>query len=168
MVFTLLIPLHLGDRNASCPLRKARDRAPHRAHLTAVCGTQRRTVGSLQFTLSTQVPWTASAMDRILVSHACFPVDPTLPKSPTEDLWLSDQLQRLLPWGFPGHQLELPPGHLSPATLTRIPVLSCSLPLPGPSRAPRAPILRVSPLLSQIPFPGWESGPCQEKWGRRR
>lgn len=124
----LLVPTEEGPGPRTAPR--------HRERLAALWHSE-VTVGSLRFILSTQVPWTASATDRILASHACCSADPTLPKSPTEGLWLSDQLQQLRPWGFPGHQLELPPGHLSPATLTRNPVLSCSL--PGALESPQGP-----------------------------
>lgn len=102
-------------------------------------------MGSLRFILSTQVPGTASATDRILASHACCPVDPTLPKSPTRTCGSqtsSSSCNHGLSWPSAGASSRAPQSsrpHKKPCLIL--------LPTWGPREPPRPPILRV-PLFS--------------------
>lgn len=121
------------------------------------------------------VPWAASPKDRDLVSHACTPLVPTC-QGPSEDLWHRPHTAQML--GSPAATVGLlqvtglSSPHRGSATSGK-PISSCS-PLPA-LKTPHPKGIRLpsprSPSNShpgglEGRDPGWESGPCQERWGQ--
>lgn len=152
---------------AECP---AWERAPSPRALPVVCGltgwpADLHSAGVVHFLHA--VPWAASPK---VVPHTCTVPVPTPAKARVQPRCPAPLL---LQRGFSRSRSGLSSRHLRSVTSQKA-ISSCS-----PPRALKKPHPKgVPPPLSQVPFqqplgrgevgrdPGWESGPCQERWGQ--